>query len=634
MQPRFKRNFSDHLETKVSQIKYRALKFGIDKVKVNVTDQGVTYLEAEQALAPYPNTITERFIHWANTIPDATMFAQRKVLDNGQLGEWDRISYQQALQSAKHIGQALLNRGLNSERPVLILSENSLDHALMALACIYVGIPYCPTSPAYSTISQDFEKLHHIIKTLTPGLVFAVDGDKYQKAISNAVSSDTEVVLSKGNVSRPFSKFSELLATPISSDVDEAQRNTGPQTIVKFLFTSGSTKQPKAVINTQKMWCANQQQMAQSMPVLANEHLTLVDWLPWNHTFGGNHNFGMVIYNGGTLYIDDGKPTPALIHETLRNLREISPTVYFNVPSGFESIANNMKTDDVLRKTLLAKVKMFFFAGASLAQPIWDSLFESAEKEVGERIVMGTGLGMTESGPFAIFVTNPDVREGDLGVPTAGLTLKLVPSGDKTEVRYKGPNITEGYWRSPQETLDAFDEEGFFCTGDAVKWIDEQNPHLGLKFDGRTAEDFKLSTGTFVSVGPLRAKIINLGAPYVQDAVITGLNQKEVGAMIFTNNKIRQLAQVDSHAPLSEIYAHPGVISFFQNVIDQLGKQATGSATKIARAILLEEPASIDKGEITDKGSINQRAVLKHRDALVKSLHSDALPHIYKPSGK
>jgi len=618
----------------VSEIKYRPLKFGIDRVKFHVNDQGVTYLEADQTLEPYAQNITERFMHWAKLKPNETIFAQREVLEGGQLGDWNKITYAKALQSARQIGQALLKRGLNAERPVLILSENSIDHALMALACIYVGIPYCPASPAYSTVSQDFEKLHHIIKTLTPGLVFAFDGEKYEKAILKAVNPETEVVISKGSINRSYTKFTQLLETPASSEVEQAQQKTGPQSIVKFLFTSGSTKQPKAVINTQKMWCSNQQQMAQSMPVLANEPLTLVDWLPWNHTFGGNHNFGMILYNGGTLYIDDGKPTPALIHETLRNLREISPTVYFNVPSGFESIANNMKTDDILRKTLLAKVKMFFFAGASLAQPIWDSLFESAEKEVGERIVMGTGLGMTESGPFAIFVTNPDVREGDLGVPTAGMTLKLVPSGDKTEVRYKGPNITEGYWRSPEETRDAFDEEGFFCTGDAVKWIDENNPHLGLKFDGRTAEDFKLSTGTFVSVGPLKAKIINLGAPYVQDAVITGLNQKEVGAMIFTNNKIRQLVSLDASAPLSDVFSQPEVISFFQKVMDQLAKQATGSATKVARAILLQEPASIDKGEITDKGSINQRAVLKHRDSLVKALHSDALPSIFKPSGQ
>jgi len=634
MRPRLKHKHENPLETRVSEIKYRSLKFGIDKVKFQVNDQGITYLHADQALEPYANTITERFIHWAKTKPNETIFAQRRVLENGQLGDWDKISYARALQSARHIGQALLQRGLNAERPVLILSENSIDHALMALACIYVGIPYCPASPAYSTVSQDFEKLQHIIKTLTPGLVFALDGEKYQKAILHTVNQETEVVISKGLIKRPFTNFSELLETPLTAQVEQAQQKTGPNSIVKFLFTSGSTKQPKAVINTQKMWCANQQQMTQSMPVLASDHLTLVDWLPWNHTFGGNHNFGMILYHGGTLYIDDGKPTPNLIHETLRNLREISPTVYFNVPSGFESIANNMKTDDVLRKTLLAKVKMFFFAGASLAQPIWDSLFESAEKEVGERIVMGTGLGMTESGPFAIFVTNPDVREGDLGVPTAGLTLKLVPSGDKTEVRYKGPNITTGYWRSPEETRLAFDEEGFFCTGDAVKWIDENIPHLGLKFDGRTAEDFKLSSGTFVSVGPLKAKIINLGAPYVQDAVITGLNQKEVGAMIFTNNKIRQLARVDVNAPLSEIYMHHEVVAFFQNVVDQLAKQSSGSATRVARAILLHEPASIDKGEITDKGSINQRAVLKHRDSLVKALHSDAIPNIFKPSGQ
>lgn len=612
--------------------KYRSLKFGIDKVKYHVTETGITYLEADQALGPYANTITDRFIHWSTIQPNQTIFAQRKVMENGQLGDWDRISYSQALESAKKIGQALLNRGLNTERPVLILSENSIDHALVALACIYVGVPYCPASPAYSIISQDFEKLRHIVNTLTPGLVYAFDGFKYEKAILQTVSPDTEVVLSKGSMKRPFTTLKQLLDTQITQEVEQAKLLTGPESIVKFLFTSGSTKQPKAVINTQKMWCSNQQQMTQSMPVLASEPLTLVDWLPWNHTFGGNHNFGMILYNGGTLYIDDGKPTPALIHETLRNLREISPTVYFNVPSGFESIANNMKTDEILRKTLLAKVKMFFFAGASLAQPIWDSLFESAEKEVGERIVMGTGLGMTESGPFAIFVTNPDVREGDLGVPTAGMTLKLVPSGDKTEVRYKGPNITPGYWRSPQETKEVFDEEGFFCTGDAVKWIDEGNPDLGLKFDGRTAEDFKLSTGTFVSVGPLKAKIINLAAPYVQDAVITGLNQKEVGAMLFTNNKIRQLANAGNDVPLNEIYKDPKVTAFFQNVIDQLAKDATGSASKVARAILLEDPASIDKGEITDKGSINQRAVLKHRDSLVKALHSGDLAHIYIPS--
>jgi feruloyl-CoA synthase len=406
---------------------------------------------------------------------------------------------------------------------------------------------------------------------------------------------------------------------------------TGPDTIVKFLFTSGSTKLPKAVINTNRMWCANQQQMSQSMPVLADGDLVLVDWLPWNHTFGGNHNFGMVVFHGGTLYIDDGKPTPALMHETLRNLREISPTVYFNVPTGFEAIAQAMKTDDLLRKTLLARVKMFFYAGAALAQPIWDSLYESQEREIGERIVMGTGLGMTESGPFGIFVTNPHVRAGDLGVPTPGLELKLVPIEDKVEVRYRGPNITPGYWRQPEQTAESFDEEGFFRTGDAVRWIDEGNRHLGLKFDGRIAEDFKLATGTFVSVGPLRARIIAAGAPYIQDVVITGLNMKEVGAMVFPTPAVRTLSGLPAHASLAEVLHSQPVLAHFQDVVNRLATTSTGSANRVARLCLLAEPPTIDRGEITDKGSINQRAVLSHRANIVAALHEGRLPATILP---
>jgi feruloyl-CoA synthase len=305
--------------------------------------------------------------------------------------------------------------------------------------------------------------------------------------------------------------------------------------------------------------------------------------------------------------------------------------VYFNVPTGFEAIAHAMKTDDLLRKTLLSRVQMFFYAGAALAQPIWDSLYESQEREVGERIVMGTGLGMTESGPFGIFVTNPFVQAGDLGVPTPGLELKLVDTDGKTEVRYRGPNITPGYWRNAEETTGAFDEEGFFKTGDAVKWIDETDEHLGLKFDGRIAEDFKLATGTFVSVGPLRAKIITAGAPYIQDAVLTGINLKEVGAMIFPTPAVRALSGLSADAPLAEVLGSAPVQAKFQEIVNTLALSATGSANRIARMCLLAEPPTIDKGEITDKGSINQRSVLAHRAATVAALHEGSLPHILQP---
>jgi feruloyl-CoA synthase len=553
-------------------------------------------------------------------------------LADGSLGDWRHVTYAEAWHTARNIAQGLLNRGLNAERPVVILSENSLEHALLALGCLVAGVPFVPTSPPYSLISQDYDKLKHVLRTVTPGLVFASDA-RYAKAIAATVSSDMEIVMNEGGVEgKQVTSFEALCSTPATTQVDAAMAATGPDTIAKFLFTSGSTKLPKAVINTQRLWCANQQQMAQSMPILAEAPLVLVDWLPWNHTFGGNHNFGMVVFHGGTMYIDDGKPTPALMHETLRNLREIAPTVYFNVPTGFEAIALAMKTDDLLRKTLLSRVQMFFYAGAALAQPIWDSLYESQEREIGERIVMGTGLGMTESGPFGIFVTNPYVNAGDLGVPTPGLELKLVDMGGKTEVRYRGPNITPGYWRNEEETKASFDDEGFFCTGDAVKWIDETDVHLGLKFDGRIAEDFKLATGTFVSVGPLRAKIIAAGAPFIQDVVLTGINLKEVGAMVFPTPAVRALSGMAADAPLADVLSSEPVLAHFQKVLNELSKTSTGSANRIARMCLLSEPPTIDKGEITDKGSINQRAVLSHRSDTVAALHEERLHFILKPT--
>ncbi|BAO80431.1 acyl-CoA synthetase (AMP-forming)/AMP-acid ligase II [Serpentinimonas raichei] len=619
---------------------FRPLKFGVTQARLRDGAPGTRYLRAAPDLLPYPERLTDRLRHWAETAPDRTWMARRQriVGADGQaaLGDWQPIRYADAWATARRIAQGLLDRGLSAERPVLILSENSLEHALLALGCLVAGVPYVPTSPAYSLLSTDFDKLRHVLRSTTPGLLFASDAARYGKALRAVAEADMEIVLAEGDLEgaldgRRSTRFADLAATPATPAVDAAMAATGPQTIAKFLFTSGSTKLPKPVINTHGMWCANQQQMAQSMPVLAEQPLVLVDWLPWNHTFGGNHNFGMVLMHGGTLYLDDGKPTPALMHETLRNLREIAPTVYFNVPTGFEAIAHAMQTDALLRQTLLSRVQMFFYAGAALAQPVWDSLFESEAREIGQRIVMATGLGMTESGPFAIFITHPHVQSGDLGLPAPGLELKLVQQGDKTEVRYKGPNISPGYWRAPADSAEAFDEEGFFKSGDAVKWIDESNPHLGLKFDGRIAEDFKLATGTFVSVGPLRAQLIAAGAPCIQDAVLTGINRKEVGAMVFPTPKVRALSGLPDSAPMSAVLESAPVQAHFQTMLNQLAQRATGSASRIARLCLLAEPPSIDRGEITDKGSINQRAVLAQRADTVLALHEDRLPHILKP---
>jgi len=620
--------------------KYRPLAFGVTRVQVREADGGVQYLRAEQPLAPFCERMSDRLIHWARETPDQTFVAQRERLPDGRLGDWRRVSYAEALAAARRIGQALLDRGLSAERPVIVLSDNGIDHALLALGCIYVGIPFSPASPAYSTISKDYGKLRHIIDTLTPGLIWAEDGERYGPALAATAPADCEIAVSR-NADHPKLKgrqatlLADLLATDPTPAVDAAQAATGPDTIVKFLFTSGSTKLPKAVINTNRMWCANQQQMRHSMPILTEEKPVLVDWLPWNHTFGGNHNVGMVLNNGGTLYIDEGKPTPALVGETLRNLREVAPTLYFNVPTGFEAIANAMKTDDALRGKLFSRVKMFFYAGASLPQSVWDSLFESAEREIGERIIMTCGFGMTESSPYGLFPSGPDIKAGELGLPTPGMECKLVPIEGKTELRYRGPNITPGYWRAPEATAEAFDEEGFFCTGDAVLWIDPADRNRGLRFDGRIAEDFKLATGTFVSVGPLRGRVIAGGAPYVQDVVITGLNRNEVGALVFPTQAVRSLAGLPADAPMSEVLKAPAVLQKFQSLVTDLSLTATGSANRVTRLMLMAELPSIDLGEVTDKGSINQRAVLKHRDDLVQALYNETPGHIViKPDMK
>ncbi len=613
--------------------RYRPVVFGVTEVRLEERVNGCTYVEAAQPLGAYAARLTDRFLYWAQATPQRILFAQREKQADGTPGDWQYLHWGEALVAARAIAQALIDRGLTAERPVVILGENSLAHAQLALGCMLAGVPYCPVSPAYSLAATDFARLRHVMDTLTPGLVLAPDEARYGKAIAAVAGTDVDVVLQNGSLSdRATTPFIDLLHTAPTAQVDEALAATGPDTIVKFLFTSGSTRLPKAVINTHRMWCANQQQMRQSMPVLTGEPPVLVDWLPWNHTFGGNHNVGMVLYNGGTLYIDDGKPTPALMGETLRNLREIAPTLYFNVPTGFEAIAQAMQLDAALRKNLLSQVEMFFFAGAALAQPVWDSLYASEEAEIGERIVMTCGLGMTESGPFGLFVTSPNVKAGDVGVPTPGLMLKLVRAGDKLEVRYRGPNITPGYWRAPEATRDAFDDEGFFCTGDAVRFIDETDVHLGLRFDGRIAEDFKLATGTFVSVGPLRARIIAAGAPCVQDAVLTGLNLHEVGALVFPTPAVRKLAGLATDVPLADVLRHEAVAAHFQRLVDTLARQATGSATRIARLHVMHEPPTLDKGEVTDKGSINQRAVLQHRAALVEALHADAVERIFKPT--
>jgi feruloyl-CoA synthase len=618
-------------------IRYRnAAVGGCLEATVQRRADGSTVLRSTEALRWFPERLSDCLAQWAAEAPERTFVARRH-----QGGDWLRISYRQMLERAQSVGEALLHRGCSVDRPVAILSENSLEHLTLAMGALWAGVPYVPVSTAYALIAQDFGKLQHIVDTVTPGLVFAAS-PAYERAITAVLPAGTPVVLAEGRLSaRGSEPFSALLAAQPGPALAAAHAAVGPDSIAKFLFTSGSTKAPKGVVNTHRMLCANQQMLRQTMAFLGEPTEdggpVLVDWLPWNHTFGGNHNVGLTLYNGGTLYIDDGKPTLGGIAETLRNLREISPTVYFNVPKGFEEIARAMDTDPLLRASLFRRCQAFMFAGAGLSQAVWNQLDAHGEAAVGERIMMLTGLGMTETAPSCTFAVGPQVRSGHIGLPVPGVEVKLVndaSTGGKTEVRFRGPNVMPGYWRAPEQTAQAFDDEGFYKTGDAVAWVDEGDPQRGLRFDGRIAEDFKLATGTFVSVGPLRARIILAGDPCVQDAVITGLNRDEVGALIVPRpDDCRALSGLPDHAPLPEVLHHPVVRAFFQRLLDRLFAQATGSASRVARLHVLAEPPSIDHGEVTDKGSINQRAVLHHRAALVEALYEgrEADPFLYLP---
>ena len=608
----------------MSGARYRQVKVGGCLAATQHVDaDGVHRLRSAEALQPFPARLTDRLEEWARHAPDRVQVARR-----GPDGQWREITYAQMLDRVRRIGQALALRGLSAERPIAILSDNDLEHYTLALAAQWVGVPYTPVSVAYSTVSTDFAKLKQILSTLTPGLVFAADGHAFRNAIATVVPPETEIWVTTGEDTpalqgRKVTRFDAVLGTEPGAEEMEAHGHVGPDTIAKFLFTSGSTKQPKGVINTQRMICANQQMLRQCFAFLADEPPVLVDWLPWNHTFGGNHNVGLALYNGGTLYIDEGKPTPKGIEQTLRNLREIAPTMYFNVPKGFEEIARAMDGDPLLRDKLFSRVKAFMFAGAGLSQAVWDHLDRHAEAAIGERICIFTGLGMTETAPSCTFALGSDVKSGDIGLPAPGVQVKLVPVDGKLEARFKGPNVMPGYWRAPAETAAAFDEEGFYRTGDAVRYIDDRNPARGLRFDGRIAEDFKLSTGTFVNVGPLRMKIVLAGDPLVQDVVLTGLNRDDIGALIFPRlDDTRRRFGLGADTTPAQVLAHPEVRGFFQALVDRLWREGTGSANRVARAIVLEEPPHIDRGEVTDKGSINQRAVLTHRAALVERLYA------------
>ena len=600
------------------------MRFGPPEVEVVRNADGSMIVRSPHALGPYPRAMTDRLDHWSAAAPDRVFLVQRDAS-----GKWCEITYSGARALARNIAQGIIDRGLSAERPVAILSGNGLEHALVGLGAMYAGVPYASISPAYSLIASDLAKLRGIIELLTPGLVFTTSGRQFARAIEAAVPADVELVcLDEPPTNRPATSLATVWSTPASPAVDAAHAMVGPDTIAKLLFTSGSTGQPKGVINTQRMLTANQVMLETAFPSFGETPPVLVDWLPWSHTFGANHNFNLVLMHGGTLHIDDGKPLPGAIEQTVQNLREIAPTIYFNVPKGFEMLLPYLKAEPELRTRFFSRLQCVFFAGAALPAHIWEAYEQLALETTGEPIPMVTSLGSTETAPAALSVTAKARQPGVIGVPNAGSEIKLVPNAGKLEARLKGANITPGYWRQPELTAKSFDGEGYYLLGDALRFADERDPEMGFVFDGRVAEDFKLKTGTWVSVGPLRGRFIAHFAPYVRDVVIAGHDCDEIGALVIPDlDACRSLAaDLDALSPAPAILGHAGVRAKLGGLLAAFNRDAGGSSGRVARLVLMATPPSLDTGEMTDKGSINQRAVLGHRASLVMELYATPPP--------
>ncbi|RKQ88170.1 trans-feruloyl-CoA synthase [Solirubrobacter pauli] len=579
---------------------------------------GSLILKSEMELEPYEASLGLLLRHWARETPDRVFLAER-----GPDGNWIELTWGEAGRKANSVAQALLDRGLGPDRPVLILSGNAIDHALLTLGGFLAGVPVVPVSPAYSLMSADFGKVKHIAALVKPGLVYASDAGPFGGVLSAVDFGGAELVLSSHGAGA--TPFAELLDTTPSMDVEDALASVTPDSVAKILFTSGSTAMPKGVINTHGMLCANQQSLAQIWPFTSGTPPVLVDWLPWNHTFGGNHNFNLILKRGGTLYIDAGRPAPPLMPITVRNLTEIAPTIYFNVPAGYGALLPFLERDEALRAKFFERLDLIFYAAAALPQDLWTRLEAVAREARGEPVMMTSSWGLTETSPLATAAHFPIDRAGVIGVPVPGVELKLVPVEGKLEMRVKGPNVTPGYLGQPDLTAKAFDEDGWYRTGDAGKLEDPDDPNQGVVFDGRVVEDFKLLTGTFVSVGNLRVKALAAASPLLMDAVVCGHDRDYVGLLAWLNlGAAREIAE-EPDGELDALVGSPKIHAFVRERIRAYNEQHPGSSTRVERVVLLAEPPSLDANEITDKGYVNQRAALERRSAFVDGLF-DAQP--------
>jgi feruloyl-CoA synthase len=589
--------------------------------RVNREDRpdGAILLTSGHALGPAAETTGDWLHKWASETPGRVFLAERSGAG------WREESYAAALQKVRAVAAALLGRGLNAETPILIMSGNGVDHGLLALAAQYAGIPAVPVAEQYALIPGAHDRLRHVIELVRPKLAYAIDAAQYGEAIAMDELAGIEIVASRPGSSKA-TPFDDLLMGDASADVDAAHAATGPDSVVKILMTSGSTSHPKGVPTTHRIMCVNQTQIADALPFLRERPPVIVDWLPWNHVFGGSHNFNMMLANGGSLYVDDGKPVKGKFERTLENLSMVTGTLAFNVPVGFSMLLNALRADECLRHRFFFDLDLVFYAGASLPQDVWQGFERMAMEVKGSIPLMTSSWGLTETGPACLMQHEPAPESGIVGVPLTGVTAKLIPDEDmRCEVRVKGPNVMTGYFEDAAKSAESFDDEGYFITGDAMRFVDPEKPELGLRFDGRISEDFKLLTGTWVRAATLRLDLLGCLVPLAADLVVTGHDRNEIGVLIFPN--VEALADA-GYAPqeADDLLVDQGLEAEIARRLAKRAKIATGSSTRVARALVMAEPPSLGDGEMTAKGSLNSRKVLSRRAGLLARLYDDADP--------
>ncbi|TWJ32620.1 feruloyl-CoA synthase [Geobacter argillaceus] len=603
----------------MNQAEIIPLDFAPAVVNVRETTEGGYLLSSPMPLERYEECLGGMLRHWTEETPEKTFLGERDTS-----GQWNLLTYGEAGCRADAIAQAFIDRNLGDDRPVMILSGNSIGHALLTLGGFIAGVPVVPVSAAYSLLSQDFAKLKYIFSEVRPALLYVERADLFGNALAALDLSGVEVVTAGGQTAHPCTPLSTLLETAPTQQVEQRFSQVDSSSIAKILFSSGSTGIPKGVLNSHGMLCANQQMMAQVWPFTKKTPPILVDWLPWSHTFGGNHNFNMVLKRGGTLYIDGGKPVPGMVEQTVKNLAEISPTIYFNVPAGFAMLLPFLENDESLRNNFFRRLQLIFYAAAALPQDLWQRLETVSLLATGRKVPMTSSWGATETAPAVTSAHFPIDKAGVIGIPLPGVTLKMVPYRGKFELRVKGPNVTPGYLHRPDLTAAAFDEDGFYRIGDAGAFADPTAPGKGITFNGRVAEDFKLSTGTWVHVGPLRLGVLTATAPVLQDVLVTGHDRDYVGILAWPNIQgCKGICQgTEGTLPAEELLRSKKLVDYLRKALRSYNAQQEGSATRVHRIMLMTVPPSIDANEITDKGYINQRAALEMRKELVAKLHA------------